>query len=394
MGPTKLRVLSKNPYNAEAPCLVELTKHAITPLRLAYARNHSEIKNLKSSAESYTVKIDGEMDGLKEIGVTYKDLLDTFPRKEVVAALICAGNRRAKMEEKTGHDVQGIKWSEGTVCNVRWAGASLRDILIRAGVPEDSASHEGFHACFASNIAPCEQDSWYGGSIPLEKAMSKDGDVLLAYEMNGELLTPNHGFPLRVVVSGYSGMRWVKWVDRITISRKESTNFYQQRDYKILPDNVTNKDVADSQDWWSRVPAMQHLSCNSVVANVRRLAPSCPDEVQLKVTGYAYSYCPISRVEISVDGGVTWKEAKITYQEGQWSWTLWEGEIDIDADEDGLSDMLAGLDISEDGKGRRKRKLIVRSRAIDSDGNVQNTECRWNLRGVGFCGAGEATVEI
>ncbi|KAF9223679.1 hypothetical protein BS17DRAFT_684205, partial [Gyrodon lividus] len=328
----ELRVLSESPYNAEPPSLVELTKHAITPLRLAYARNHSDIKDLKSGAEKYTVKIDGEIDGIKETSITFKDLQESLPRKEVVAALICAGNRRAKMAEKTGRGVQGINWSEGTISNVCWAGAPLRDILIRAGVPEDSESHKGLHACFASNIAPCEQDSWYGGSIPLEKVMSECGDVLLAYEMNGEPLTADHGFPLRVVVPGYSGMRWVKWVDRITISHKESANFYQQKDYKMLPDCVTSKAMADSQDWWSRVPAMQHLGCNSVVANVKRLPSTCPEEVTVEVSGYAYSHCPISRVEISADGGENWKETKITYQEGKWSWALWEGEINIELD--------------------------------------------------------------
>ena len=95
----------------------------------------------------------------------------------------CAGNRRAKMAEKTGKSVDGVKWSEGTIANVRWGGAPLRDILLLAGVADDSASWEGLHTCFASNIAPCEQDTYYGGSIPLERAMSKDADVLLAYEV-------------------------------------------------------------------------------------------------------------------------------------------------------------------------------------------------------------------
>ena len=88
------------------------------------------------------------------------------------------------MAEKTGRRVEGIKWSEGTIANVRWAGAPLRDVLLRAGVPDDCASWVGLHACFASNVAPCEQDASYGGSIPLERAMSKDGEVLLAYEVS------------------------------------------------------------------------------------------------------------------------------------------------------------------------------------------------------------------
>ncbi|KAF8843678.1 sulfite oxidase [Paxillus ammoniavirescens] len=391
MGAAELRVLSKNPYNAEPPSLVELTKHAITPLRLAYARNHSDIKDLNSGSEKYTVKIDGDLDEIKEISITFKDLKDSFPRKEVVAALICAGNRRAKMAERTGQKVQGINWSEGTISNVSWTGAPLRDILIHAGVPEDSESYKGLHVCFASNVAPCEQDSWYGGSIPLEKAMSESGDVLLAYEMNGEPLTPDHGFQLRVVVPGYGGMRWVKWVDQITISRKESTNFYQQQDYRILPTCVTSKDVADSQDWWSRVPAMQQLGCNSVVANTKCLPSTCPDELTVEVSGYAYSHCPISHVEISADGGETWKETKITYQEGQWSWALWEGEIDVDLEGERGVEMLPAEQCKN---GRSMLKVTILSRAIDSAGNVQDTGCLWNLRGVGYCGAGEGTVTV
>ena len=161
----------------------------------------ADIKDLRSDADQYTVKVDGEIDGINQLNLTFKQVRESFPRKEVLAALVvrarstssfrepvynatqCAGNRRAKMAEKTGRRVEGINWSEGTIANVRWTGAPLRDILLRAGIPDDSASWEGLHACFASNIAPCDQATWYGGSIPLEKAMRKDGDVLLAYEV-------------------------------------------------------------------------------------------------------------------------------------------------------------------------------------------------------------------
>ncbi|KAF8558167.1 molybdopterin binding oxidoreductase [Imleria badia] len=389
MGVTDLHVMGKIPYNAEPPSLSELTSHPITPLHLVYARNHSDIKDLHSGAEHYTVKVDGEIDDIKPLDLPFTQVRDALPRKEVTAALVCAGNRRAKMAERTGKRVEGINWSEGTIANVRWAGAPLRVVLLLAGVADDSAAWEGLHVCFASNVAPCEQDTYYGGSIPLEKAMSVDGDVLLAYEMNGQPLTPDYGFPLRVVVPGCSGMRWVKWVDHITISRAESPNFYQQRDYKVLPEHVASMAMADSEDWWSKVPSMQNLPCNSVVANVKRIRSSCPGGVLLKACGYAYSDCPIERVDVSVDGGVTWKQCDITYQDGRWSWALWEGNFDLMLDEENVSDMsLAG------GSGWGKLKVTVLSRATDRAGRVQELTYPWNLRGVGYCGAGEATVNV
>ncbi|KAI6042530.1 Oxidoreductase, molybdopterin-binding domain-containing protein [Pisolithus marmoratus] len=424
MGAPELHVLSEAPYNAEPPSLAELVQHPITPLHLIYARNHCTflprhtfkspaalsnsacflsspfyiaipaIKSLKSGAATYAVKIDGELQCLEEAKVvTYQDILLRFPRKEVVAALVCAGNRRATMADRTGKEVKGIKWGDGAACNVRWAGAPLRQVLLSAGVPDgDRDSYEGFHVCFASYVAPCEDDKYYGGSIPLADAMDEKQDALLAYEMNGEPLTPDHGFPLRIVVPGTYGMRWVKWVDRITISREESPNFYQQKDYKILPDTVTSREIAESQGWWSRVPSMQHLACNSVVADVCRLPSPRPNEVKLKVMGYAYSHWPISRVEISVDSGRTWEDAYISYQEGQWSWTLWEAELEFTIDEE--AERAGVISVDEESSGRLKRNMVVFSRAVDSFGNEQKLSHQWNLRGVGYSGPGERSIEV
>ena len=134
---------------------------------------------------------------------------------------------------------------------------------------------------------------------------------------------------------------------------------------------------------------MQQLNCNSVVAHVQCLTDSCPDQKTLKVTGYAYSHSPISRVEISADGGETWHEAQITYQEGRWSWSLWECELLVDIDVD-------GLELASPGRNNRhpKTKITVISRAFDESGSTQDPDCCWNLRGVGFCGLGDTSVEV
>lgn len=85
------------------------------------------------------------------------------------------------MVEKTHKDVEGLKWGEATICNVKWTGVLLRDLLIHAGVRLDNSN--GLHVCVASHVAECQDDDYYGVSVPLEKALDIHGDVLLAYHV-------------------------------------------------------------------------------------------------------------------------------------------------------------------------------------------------------------------
>ena len=93
--------------------------------------------------------------------------------------------------------VHGVLWNDGVVCNARWAGARLRDVLLAVGVEPDAATARlrGWHVCFSSHVTPCQDDKDYGGSIPLETAMNPEGDVLLAYEVRPDSCA-------RVVVPG------------------------------------------------------------------------------------------------------------------------------------------------------------------------------------------------
>lgn len=193
--------------------------------------------------------------------------------------------------------------------------------------------------------------------------------------MNSKPLQPAYGYPVRVVVPGVAGARWVKWLDTISVVPDESPNFYQQHDYKILPPEALTWEIAE--EYWPKVPAMQCMPVNSVVAvpdddSTVYLPPSG----ELEIKGFAVPFGadgPVARVEVSVDGGKTWVDAELDYgpydsnkSKNKWAWVLWRAAIKVE-------------------KGRNK---TIYSRATDAGGNTQQEMSPWNLRGVGYNGYG------
>lgn len=200
-------------------------------------------------------------------------------------------------------------------------------------------------------------------------------------QMNGKPLSPAHGAPVRLVVPGHSGARWVKWLDTIAVSREESPCAYQQRDYKILPPEVDSKATADLENWWARVPAIQQNPLISVIAPT----PISRSSTGMVIRGYAVDgLSPISHVDVSTDGGKTWDRAREVYREGKWSWVIWEMEVGWDR-----------FDVVEDGDGRGERREVkLISRAEAESGERQAMKAVWNVRGVGYCAVGEATFRV
>jgi len=185
--------------------------------------------------------------------------------------------------------------------------------------------------------------------------------------MNGRPLTPDHGFPFRMVVPGYTGARWVKWVDQITVAERESENYYQQKDYKVLPVKVQTHEMADEEDWWSKIPPILANPLNSAVASVKIVGQD-----KLQVKGYATRGATgqVIEVEVSADEGQTWQTATIAYEEGRWSWTLWEALL-------------------KKPLGLKDQRVTVWSRAVDESGESQQLDTDWNLRGVAYSAVGE-----
>ncbi|RDW92868.1 putative sulfite oxidase [Aspergillus mulundensis] len=369
MSATHTEYSTENPLNREPP-VKELVSSFITPSSKSYNRNHGPIPHL--SAETHTVNVDGLV--ATPLRLSVHQLATEFPQHEVLCALECAGNRRHTMRTML-KEVEGIDWGDAAVMNCKWRGPRLRDVLRRAGVEQ---GRKGLHAAFSSFQVQCQEDKWFGGSVELERALDEKADVILALEMNGAPLEPNHGYPVRVVLPGIAGARWVKWLDKITVQDEESTNFYQRRDYKVLPEEAVDRDAAEP--FWDKTPAMSEVSINSVVALPEDgETVYLSDEGKLVVKGYAVpqgSSGPVVKVQISTNGGKKWVDAQIGElgsiaggkNARKWSWVLWRAEVEIEV-----------------GEGRE-----VVSRAVDAGGNIQKEHSQWNLRGVGYSGYGRA----
>ncbi|KAH8702025.1 sulfite oxidase [Talaromyces proteolyticus] len=365
---------TEKPLNREHS-LKRLISSFITPDITSYDRNHGPIPHL--SADNHTITIDGQ--GLTPLTLSMDDLRTTFAQHEVLCALQCAGNRRHTMRTES-KEVQGIDWFDGAIMNCKWKGPRLRDVLIRAGIDgnQDILQDDGMYVAFGCYQVPCQDDWWYGASVKLGRCLGREFDVILALEMNDKPLSPNHGFPVRVVIPGYTGARhldhicrWVKWLDRITVQKEESQNHYQRYDYKMLPPDVDSSEKADK--YWDLIPPLEDVPVNSVVGE-----PGDNEEVHTLASGkvIAKGYAvpqghhgQVTRVEVSGDGGKTWVDAELDQFEGKtqkWCWVLWTASVHM-----------------EKGQGK-----VILSRATDEAGNTQQEQSPWNLRGVAYNGYG------
>ncbi|XP_016686797.1 sulfite oxidase isoform X3 [Gossypium hirsutum] len=332
------------PFNAEPPRSALVSSY-VTPVELFFKRNHGPIPLVD----------DIERD------------IRMLPKYNVTATLQCAGNRRTAMS--ITRKVKGVGWNVSAIGNAVWGGAKLADILELIGVPKLTSSTQsgGKHIEFVS-IDKCEEENGgpYKASIPLSQATNPEADVLLAYEMNGEPLNRDHGYPLRVIVPGVIGARSVKWLDSINIIAEECQGFFMQKDYKMFPPSVDWGNIS----WNTRKPQMD-FPVQSVICSLEDAQSIKPGKV--RISGYAVSGgCRgIERVDVSIDGGKTWREATRFQKTGtpyiadgisndKWAWVLFELTVDI------------------------PQSTEIIAKAVDSAANVQPEKVQdiWNLRGI------------
>lgn len=299
------------PFNGGPPP-THLNGAPVTPTDLFFVRNHFPVPTIDPA--DYRLVVGGLVDN--PLRLSLDDLRRDFPRHEITATLQCAGNRRTQFAALA--PIPGeLLWGDEAISTATWAGVPLRDVLLRADVQADTA-----HIAFEGLDRNDAGDRTFGGSIPLEKALQ--ADVLLAYEMNGSLLPPLHGYPLRVVVPGYIGARSVKWLGSIMAQTAPSDNYYQAKAYRLFPPGAN----ADNVDWSSGL-MLGELPVNSLITAPADGASVTAGE-PLTVRGIASGANGIARVDVTTDGGATWVSADLLAGPGgRWTWRFWQATLTL-----------------------------------------------------------------
>ena len=337
--------------------LEALGRDWITPNDRFFVRNHLSTPRIDS--EAWRLEVSGLV--RSPLSLSIRDL-DALPQTEAVHTLECAGNGRGLFKLPS---TSGTQWDRGAVGNARWGGVRLAAVLQRAGVAPE-AKHIWLEA---ADQAPMPETPKFLRSIPIEKAME---DTLLASTMNGNVLPEQHGAPLRAIVPGWFGMASTKWLLRLRVEDKPSDNHFMAKGYRW---NYPGEDPATA-------PPVEQMVVKSIITGpadgaVVKVAPrpgARPGaKPRLRVQGFAWAGpAGVRMVEISTDGGKTWRPAGFMGDNAPGAWRGWATEIEVTP----------------------PVRMRVMARATDNAGQTQPVAARANGAGYGNNSIHEVTVRV
>lgn len=291
----------------------------ITPNGLCFERHHGGVAEINPA--DHRLMVNGLVD--QELVFTVEDL-KRFPRENRVYFLECAAN--SGMEWR-GAQLNGCQFTHGMIHNVMYTGVPLKHILNEAGLKPKGKWL----------LAEGADASGMTRSIPIEKALD---DCMIAFKMNGESLRPEQGYPIRLVVPGWEGNTWIKWLRRLEIGDKP----WHQREETSKYTDLMADGKARRFTW--------EMDVKSVITNPSPQAPITHGKGTTVLTGVAWSgFGKIKRVDVSIDGGRNWQTARLDGPSFDKSLHRFYYDFDWDGSE-----------------------LFVQSRAIDEKGNIQPTK--------------------
>jgi len=290
-------VRAEEPLNVEMP--FEKLDGFITPTHSFYVRTHFPIPKIDKS--KWRLRVEGEVENALELSF---DELASLGLRKIPVTLECAGNNRNFLEPK----VKGVQWGLGAVGTAMWTGVPLSILLDRAGLKPNACEVilEGADGGSIDDAKAPRGQVRFARSVPLSKACD---DVLLAYRMNDVDLPPEHGFPVRAIVPGWYAMASIKWLTRIVVLDHPFNGYYQTLDYAFWQ----NGELTALSEMQIKAQIAQPMNGQILSANSN-----------VRVHGAAWSSGEITKVELSVDRGSTWNEARLLGESKANAWRLWE----------------------------------------------------------------------
>ena len=289
--------------NAEMRWDALTTEDALVPNDRFFVRNHTATPTIDPA--SWRLSITGNAVRWP-LDLTYEDLR-ALPARTTTAVIECAGNGRSFFTSQQGQTVSGTAWTLGAIGAARWRGVPLSVLLQRAGLRRSAVDvlPSGLDAPVVSGGV---DQGHVRRPLPIGKALD---DVLVAYEMNGEPLPPDHGFPARLVVPGWVGIASIKWLGSIEVADHSLTSPWNTTSYRMIgPDYPADSPPLTTQPAKSafELPWLAQLAAG------RRTT----------LTGRSWSGdARLRRVEVSTDGGATWQRAHLHPGDAARPWVRW-----------------------------------------------------------------------
>jgi len=313
----------------------------LTPTDVFFVRQHLPRPVIEEAG--YRIAVGGRV--AREIQLSL-DELRRLPQHKIPAVLECTGNGRGFYQPR----VPGIQWGRGAVGNAEWSGPRLADVLklVQADLSAAYITVNG------ADVGVAKTPDFIR-SLPMRKAV--DPNTLLAMNMNGERLPELHGFPLRLIVPGWDGTSWVKWVNSLTISNDPDKGFFMDPAYRFPKHPGPPGQAVDRAD----LEVIEGMPVKSYITG-----HSDGDKIPLAATtlrGMAWAGEEhVTNVDISTDGGSTWTAATLSKESLSYTWRLWTAQW----------------------RPTQPGYYTVMSRATDSAGRVQPVVAPWNPSGYLF----------
>ncbi len=349
--PGKRPLLVHNDFPEDAETPLAHFRIWLTPNDVFFLRQHLPRPEVDTSA--WRLQVTGKV--TRELRLSL-DELRKLPRHTVPATLECTGNGRGFFRPR----VSGIQWGRGAIGNAEWSGPRLSDVLKLAGADLRAPMVEFDGADRGVAATPD-----FIRSMPTSKGLHPA--TLLALDMNGQPMPELHGAPCRLIVPGWDGTSWVKWLVRISVTERPHDGFYMNPAYRIPKYPVPPGASAPP----SSLEVIEGMPVKSIIAAPLEDArlPFGP----VRVSGVAWAgEQAVEQVEVSVDGGSRWSNATLSSPKLPFAWRLWEFEW----------------------KPAERGYYTVMSRARDSAGRVQPIQPSWNPSGYLWNGIDRVGVTV